>query len=148
MQKKQVPSCEFFPMEAVKTNVIGTDNVLTAAIEEGVKAVVCLSTDKAAYPVNAMGISKALEKRVAVAKSGYSGKPKICCTRHGTICAVVARGSVPLLWIEQIRDGSPITLTDGKICGRSSVVIRSVGWSQSGCSKKDLPQSRQERGAY
>ena len=78
---KQVPSCEFFPMEAVKTNVIGTDNVLTAAIEAGVGAVICLSTDKAAYPINAMGITKAVEEKIAVAKSRYSGKTKICCTR-------------------------------------------------------------------
>ena len=78
---KQVPSCEFFPMEAVRTNVIGTDNVLTAAIEEGVKSVICLSTDNAAYPINAMGITKAIEEKVAVAKSRNSGKTKICCTR-------------------------------------------------------------------
>ena len=80
---KQVPSCEFFPMEAVKTNIIGTDNVLTAAIEEGVEAVICLSTDKAAYPINSMGKSKSLEESVAIAKSRYSGKTKICCTRYG-----------------------------------------------------------------
>lgn len=110
---KQVPSCEFFPMEAVKTNVIGTDNVLTAAIEEGVQAVICLSTDKAAYPVNAMGISKALEERVAVAKSRYSGKTKICCTRYGNV--MCSRGSVIPLWINQIRSGKPITLTDGNM---------------------------------
>lgn len=107
---KQVPSCEFFPMEAVKTNVIGTDNVLTAAIDEGVKAVICLSTDKAAYPVNAMGISKALEERVAVAKSRTSGKTKICCTRYGNV--MCSRGSVIPLWIDQIRNGNPITLTE------------------------------------
>lgn len=82
---KQVPSCEFFPMEAVKTNVVGTDNVLTAAIEEGVEAVICLSTDKAAYPINAMGITKAIEEKVAVAKSRMSGKTKICCTRYGNV---------------------------------------------------------------
>lgn len=110
---KQVPSCEFFPMEAVKTNVIGTDNVLTAAIEEGVQSVICLSTDKAAYPVNAMGISKALEERVAVAKSRYSGNTKICCTRYGNV--MCSRGSVIPLWISQIRSGKPITLTDGKM---------------------------------
>lgn len=80
---KQVPSCEFFPMEAVRTNVIGTDNVLTAAIEAGVESVICLSTDKAAYPINAMGITKALEEKVAVAKSRTSGKTRICCTRYG-----------------------------------------------------------------
>ena len=84
---KQVPSCEFFPMEAVRTNVIGTDNVLTAAIDEGVECVICLSTDKAAYPVNAMGISKALEERVAVAKSRTTDKTKICCTRTVMLCA-------------------------------------------------------------
>lgn len=110
---KQVPSCEFFPMEAVKTNVIGTDNVLNAAIEEGVESVICLSTDKAAYPVNAMGISKALEERVAVAKSRYSEKTKICCTRYGNV--MCSRGSVIPLWIDQIRNNKPITLTDGSM---------------------------------
>ncbi len=107
---KQVPSCEFFPMEAVKTNVVGTDNVLTAAVEAGVEAVICLSTDKAAYPINAMGITKAIEEKVAVAKSRYSGKTKICCTRYGIV--MCSRGSVIPLWIEQIRNGNPITLTD------------------------------------
>jgi UDP-glucose 4-epimerase len=107
---KQVPSCEFFPMEAVKTNVIGTDNILTAAIEVGVEAVICLSTDKAAYPINAMGITKAIEEKVAVAKSRYSGKTKICCTRYGNV--MCSRGSVIPLWIEQIRSGNPITLTE------------------------------------
>lgn len=107
---KQVPSCEFFPMEAVKTNVFGTDNVLTAAIEAGVEAVICLSTDKAAYPINAMGITKAIEEKVAVAKSRYSGKTKICCTRYGNV--MCSRGSVIPLWIEQIRSGNPITLTE------------------------------------
>lgn len=107
---KQVPSCEFFPMEAVKTNVIGTDNVLTAAIEAGVEAVICLSTDKAAYPINAMGITKAIEEKVSVAKSRYSGKTKICCTRYGNV--MCSRGSVIPLWIEQIRSGNPITLTE------------------------------------
>ena len=110
---KQVPSCEFFPMEAVKTNVIGTDNVLTAAIEFGVGAVICLSTDKAAYPINAMGISKAVEEKIAVAKSRYSGKTKICCTRYGNV--MCSRGSVIPLWIEQIRNGNPITLTEPKM---------------------------------
>lgn len=108
---KQVPSCEFFPIEAVKTNVIGTDNVLTAAIDEGVKAVICLSTDKAAYPVNAMGITKALEERVAVAKSRTTTKTKICCTRYGNV--MCSRGSVIPLWIEQIKNGQPLTITDG-----------------------------------
>ncbi len=107
---KQVPSCEFFPMEAVKTNVIGTENVLTAAIDEGVKSVICLSTDKAAYPINAMGITKAIEEKVAVAKSRYSGKTKICCTRYGNV--MCSRGSVIPLWIEQIREGNPITVTE------------------------------------
>ena len=110
---KQVPSCEFFPMEAVKTNVIGTDNVLTAAIEFGVGAVICLSTDKAAYPINAMGITKAIEEKIAVAKSRYSGKTKICCTRYGNV--MCSRGSVIPLWIDQIRNGNPITLTEPKM---------------------------------
>lgn len=107
---KQVPSCEFFPMEAVRTNVIGTENVLTAAIEEGVKSVICLSTDKAAYPINAMGITKAIEEKVAVAKSRMSGKTKICCTRYGNV--MCSRGSVIPLWIDQIKQGNPITLTE------------------------------------
>ena len=110
---KQGPSCEFFPMEAVKTNVIGTDNVLTAAIESEVGAVICLSTDKAAYPINAMGITKAIEEKIAVAKSRYSGKTKICCTRYGNV--MCSRGSVIPLWIEQIRNGNPITLTEPKM---------------------------------
>ncbi|NLW01190.1 MAG: polysaccharide biosynthesis protein [Clostridiales bacterium] len=109
---KQVPSCEFFPMEAVKTNVIGTDNVLTAAIEMGVKCVICLSTDKAAYPVNAMGTSKAMMEKVIVAKSRTVNpdKTKICCTRYGNV--LCSRGSVVPLWIEQIKAGKPITVTD------------------------------------
>ena len=109
---KQVPSCEFFPIEAVKTNVIGTDNVLTAAIKEGVKNIVCLSTDKAAYPVNAMGTSKAMMEKVVVAKSRTvsSGKTKICCTRYGNV--MCSRGSVIPLWIEQIKQGKPITITE------------------------------------
>ena len=107
---KQVPSCEFFPMEAVRTNVIGTDNVLTAAIDEGVKSVICLSTDKAAYPVNAMGITKALEERVAVAKSRNTTATKICCTRYGNV--MCSRGSVIPLWIDQIKSGNPITITE------------------------------------
>ena len=107
---KQVPSCEFFPMEAVRTNVIGTDNVLTAAIEEGVESVICLSTDKAAYPINAMGISKAVEEKVAVARSRMSGRTKICCTRYGNV--MCSRGSVIPLWIDQIKQGNPITLTE------------------------------------
>ena len=119
---KQVPSCEFFPMEAVKTNVIGTDNVLETAIDAGVKCVICLSTDKAAYPINAMGISKALEEKIAVAKSRNSGTydengqfhgTKICCTRYGNV--MCSRGSVIPLWIDQIRNGNPITLTEPKM---------------------------------
>ena len=108
---KQVPSCEFFPMEAVKTNVIGTDNVLTAAIDAGVKSVICLSTDKAAYPVNAMGTSKAMMEKVIVAKSRTvdPAKTKICCTRYGNV--MCSRGSVIPLWIDQIKAGNPITLT-------------------------------------
>ncbi len=109
---KQVPSCEFFPIEAVKTNVLGTENVLTAAIDAGVKNVVCLSTDKAAYPVNAMGTSKAMMEKVIVAKSRTVSpdKTKICCTRYGNV--MCSRGSVIPLWIEQIRAGKPITVTD------------------------------------
>ena len=107
---KQVPSCEFFPIEAVKTNVLGTENVLTAAIEAGVKNVVCLSTDKAAYPVNAMGTSKAMMEKVIVAKARTATKTKICCTRYGNV--MCSRGSVIPLWIDQIRNGNPITLTE------------------------------------
>ena len=112
---KQVPSCEFFPIEAVKTNVLGTENVLTAAIEAGVKNVVCLSTDKAAYPVNAMGTSKAMMEKVIVAKSRTVSpdKTKICCTRYGNV--MCSRGSVIPLWIDQIRAGKPITITDGSM---------------------------------
>lgn len=108
---KQVPSCEFFPMEAVKTNVIGTDNVLHAAIETGVERVVCLSTDKAAYPINAMGKSKALMESViyANARNG-AGKTTICCTRYGNV--MCSRGSVIPLFISQIRQGNPVTVTD------------------------------------
>ena len=109
---KQVPSCEFFPMEAVKTNVIGTDNVLTAAIECGVSNIICLSTDKAAYPVNAMGTSKAMMEKVIVAKSRTVSpeRTKICCTRYGNV--MCSRGSVIPLWIEQIKAGKPITITE------------------------------------
>lgn len=107
---KQVPSCEFFPMEAVRTNVIGTDNVLTAAIEEGVECIICLSTDKAAYPINSMGMTKAIEEKVAIAKSRMSGKTKICCTRYGNV--MCSRGSVIPLWIDQIKAGNPITVTE------------------------------------
>ena len=112
---KQVPSCEFFPIEAVKPNVLGTDNVLTAAIEAGVKAVICLSTDKAAYPVNAMGTSKAMMEKVIVAKSRTvdPDKTKICCTRYGNV--MCSRGSVIPLWIDQIREGNPITITEPKM---------------------------------
>ena len=109
---KQVPSCEFFPIEAVKTNVLGTENVLTAAIEAGVKNIVCLSTDKAAYPVNAMGTSKAMMEKVIVAKSRVvdPAKTKICCTRYGNV--MCSRGSVIPLWIDQIKEGKPITITE------------------------------------
>jgi UDP-glucose 4-epimerase len=107
---KQVPSCEFFPLEAVKTNVFGTDNVLTAAIDAGVKCVICLSTDKAAYPVNAMGTSKAMMEKVVVAKSRTTNSTKICCTRYGNV--LCSRGSVVPLWIDQIKAGKPITITE------------------------------------
>jgi len=109
---KQVPSCEFFPVEAVRTNVIGTDNVLTACIEQGVKKVVCLSTDKAAYPINAMGISKAMMEKVFVAKSRTVDPEKtlICGTRYGNVCC--SRGSVIPLFIDQIRAGAPLTVTN------------------------------------
>lgn len=112
---KQVPSCEFFPLEAVKTNILGTDNVLTAAIDEGVETVICLSTDKAAYPVNAMGTSKAMMEKVIVAKSRTVSpkKTKICCTRYGNV--LCSRGSVVPLWIEQIKAGHPITITEPKM---------------------------------
>lgn len=109
---KQVPSCEFFPLEAVKTNIIGTDNVLTAAIEYGVKKVICLSTDKAAYPINAMGISKAMMEKVFIAKSHTVDPDKtlICGTRYGNVMA--SRGSVIPLFINQIKEGKPLTVTD------------------------------------
>lgn len=110
---KQVPSCEFFPMEATMTNVIGTSNVLASAIEHGVKNVVVLSTDKAAYPINAMGISKALMEKVAIAKGrelGEGAKTTICCTRYGNVMA--SRGSVIPLWVDQMMEGKPITITD------------------------------------
>ena len=112
---KQVPSCEFFPIEAVKTNVLGTENVLTAAIEAGVSNIVCLSTDKAAYPVNAMGTSKAMMEKVIVAKSRTVDpqKTKICCTRYGNV--MCSRGSVIPLWIDQIKGGLPITVTDASM---------------------------------
>ena len=112
---KQVPSCEFFPLEAVKTNVIGTDNVLTAAIDEGVKKVICLSTDKAAYPVNAMGTSKAMMEKVIVAKSRTvdSSKTTICATRYGNV--MCSRGSVIPLFIDQIKSGKPLTITEPKM---------------------------------
>lgn len=112
---KQVPSCEYFPLEAVKTNVLGTANVLTAAIDEGVRCVICLSTDKAAYPVNAMGISKAMMEKVIVAKSRTvsSGGTRICCTRYGNV--MCSRGSVIPLFIGQIKSGKPVTVTDPKM---------------------------------
>ena len=107
---KQVPSCEFFPLQAVQTNVIGTDNVLESAIAHGVKNVVVLSTDKAAYPINAMGISKAMMEKVIVGKSRTTTKTKICCTRYGNV--MCSRGSVIPLWIDQIKSGKPITITE------------------------------------
>jgi UDP-N-acetylglucosamine 4,6-dehydratase/5-epimerase len=110
---KQVPSCEFFPMQAVLTNIIGVNNVIESAIAHNVKNIVVLSTDKAAYPINAMGISKAMMEKVAIAKGrslGNGSKTKICCTRYGNVMA--SRGSVIPLWIEQIKDGKPITITD------------------------------------
>lgn len=110
---KQVPSCEFFPIEAVKTNIVGTDNVLTAAIDEGVETVICLSTDKAAYPVNAMGTSKAMMEKVIVAKSRTTTETKICCTRYGNV--MCSRGSVIPLWIDQIKAGNSMTITEPKM---------------------------------
>jgi UDP-glucose 4-epimerase len=109
---KQVPSCEFFPMEAVRTNVIGTDNTLTAAVQHGVKKAICLSTDKAVYPINAMGISKAMMEKVMVAKSRTvtAEKTTICGTRYGNVMA--SRGSVIPLFVQQIKDGQPLTITD------------------------------------
>lgn len=107
---KQVPSCEFFPMEAVKTNIVGADNVLNAAIERNVKSVVCLSTDKAAYPVNAMGTSKAMMEKIVVAKSRTSQNTKVCCTRYGNV--LCSRGSVVPLFVDQIKAGLPLTVTD------------------------------------
>ena len=112
---KQVPSCEFFPLEAVKTNVIGTDNVLTAAIDAGVRRVVCLSTDKAAYPINAMGTSKAMMEKIVIAKARNvdPDRTSICCTRYGNVMA--SRGSVIPLFIEKIKSGLPLTVTDGNM---------------------------------
>ena len=113
---KQVPSCEFFPVEAVRTNIVGTENVLNSAIEHGVQSVVVLSTDKAAYPINAMGMSKALMEKVAIAKGrelGEGAKTTICCTRYGNVMA--SRGSVIPLWVEQMMEGKPITITDPDI---------------------------------
>ncbi|WP_436414225.1 polysaccharide biosynthesis protein [Petrimonas sp.] len=113
---KQVPSCEFFPMQAVRTNVIGTENVLDSAVQHKVKNVVVLSTDKAAYPINAMGISKAMMEKVAIAKGrqlGKDAKTTICCTRYGNVMA--SRGSVIPLWVEQMKAGNPITITDPKM---------------------------------
>lgn len=110
---KQVPSCEFYPMQAVKTNVMGTENVLEAAIECGVKRVICLSTDKAVYPINAMGISKAMMEKIAVAKSRESGETCICVTRYGNVMA--SRGSVIPLFVNQIKRGVALTVTDPKM---------------------------------
>lgn len=113
---KQVPSCEFFPIQAVRTNVFGTENVIDSAIEHGVKNVVILSTDKAAYPINAMGISKAMMEKVAIAKGralGHNASTTICCTRYGNVMA--SRGSVIPLWIDQIKSGKEITITDPRM---------------------------------
>ncbi|MBU3663837.1 MAG: NAD-dependent epimerase/dehydratase family protein, partial [Bacteroidetes bacterium] len=110
---KQVPSCEFFPLEATKTNVFGTQNVIDAAVKHGVKKVICLSTDKAAYPINAMGISKALMEKVAIAASRNAGETTVCLTRYGNVMA--SRGSVIPLFINQIKSGNPLTLTDPKM---------------------------------
>ena len=112
---KQVPSCEFFPMEAVKTNVVGTDNVLTAAVEAGVQRIVCLSTDKAAYPINAMGTSKAMMEKIIIAKARNVDpeKTKICCTRYGNV--MCSRGSVIPLFIDKIKNGLPLTITEGSM---------------------------------
>lgn len=123
---KQVPSCEFFPMEAVRTNVMGTDNVLHAAIREGVKRVVCLSTDKAAYPINAMGTSKAMMEKIiyANARNG-AGSTTICCTRYGNV--MCSRGSVIPLFVEQIKRGGPITVTDPKMTRFLMNLDESVG---------------------
>jgi UDP-glucose 4-epimerase len=110
---KQVPSCEFFPLEATKTNVFGTQNVIDAAVKHGVKKVICLSTDKAAYPINAMGISKALMEKVAIAASRNAGETTVCLTRYGNVMA--SRGSVIPLFINQIKSGKPLTLTDPKM---------------------------------
>ena len=107
---KQVPSCEFYPMEAVKTNVAGSDNVISACVANHVKKAIFLSTDKAAYPINSMGMTKAIEEKVAIAKSRMPGKTKICYTRYGNV--MCSRGSVIPLWIDQIRAGSPITVTE------------------------------------
>jgi UDP-N-acetylglucosamine 4,6-dehydratase/5-epimerase len=107
---KQVPSCEFFPLEAVKTNILGTDNILEAAIDNNVQRVVCLSTDKAVYPINAMGLSKAMMEKVMMAKSKLSDSTVLCATRYGNVMA--SRGSVIPLFVEQIRAGKPITITD------------------------------------
>jgi UDP-glucose 4-epimerase len=109
---KQVPSCEFYPLEAVKTNVLGTENVLSAAVEKGVDSVICLSTDKAVYPINAMGMSKALMEKLVVAKSRFvdQGKTRLCCTRYGNVMA--SRGSVIPLFVNQIKEGAPLTITD------------------------------------
>lgn len=110
---KQVPSCEFFPMQAVQTNVIGTQNVIDAAVKNNVAKVICLSTDKAAYPINAMGISKAMMEKVAVAASRYSGETTVCLTRYGNVMA--SRGSVIPLFVKQIKNQEPLTITDPKM---------------------------------
>ena len=131
---KQVPSCEFFPMEAVRTNVEGTNNVLLSAIAHGVKNVVVLSTDKAAYPINAMGISKSMMEKVAIAQGralGQNAKTTICCTRYGNVMA--SRGSVIPLWVEQMMDGKPITITDPNMTRFMMTLDDAVDLAESPC---------------
>ena len=157
---KQVPSCEFFPMQAVQTNIIGTDNVLHAAIEAGVKRAVCLSTDKAAYPINAMGISKAMMEHVMYANARVAaerGGTTICCTRYGNV--MCSRGSVIPLFIDQIKSGQPITITDpnmtrflmnlGRGCGSGHVRLRACQSRRSlypeGADASTIGRSRRRR---
>ena len=159
---KQVPSCEFFPLEAVKTNVHGTDNVLTAAIEAGVESVICLSTDKAAYPVNAMGTSKAMMEKVIVAKSRTVSpdKTRICCTRYGNV--MCSRGSVISFWIEQIKAGKPITLTEPSMtrfimsldeavtwyCSRLSTACPGISWYKRRPPARSARWPRRSRSSF
>lgn len=138
---KQVPSCEFFPIEAVKTNVLGTENVLTAAIQAGVKRVVCLSTDKAAYPINAMGTSKAMMEKVIIAKSRNVDpeRTRICCTRYGNV--MCSRGSVIPLFIDKIKNGHPLTITEGSMTRfimNLNEAVDLVLYAFENCSQGDL----------